>query len=830
MTRFAAFADSSDDDEVANDKSERAPLDEEHSDTDEAPSITSSESSSDLETDDLLPHKSNTLVPDENGDYHYRETRWPLHMGVDAQKMHVMQTSLFRVPEEAAAMRADNAQTSSLQIPLGLNRKHSRDSDGDGLRFEPTQRASFAQDVDPPIYKPTRKYARVDRAESAVVGGEAAMVDAGLAFGRSFRVGWGPCGLLAHPGTICAPNTPVKTTANTSTIFRTLAPIVNSDDLSAKLLQHQLSHSPIDLDDEQIPFANPSSIDLHFSSFAALFPSTDRSFEASLFRLGSALFDLLPLRLGDSVTPDIRTQVTGLRRKAAVSAWLEDTVASSIDSDIRALPSASPATLAFIHLTGNQIKQAAGVAADGGYLKLATLISQAGGDLEFRSDLRLQLDIWRKEHVQSHVEEDVRKVYTLLAGLLSSEDSDEPSDGPGSNPIDLISALDWKRVFGLHLWYSGLVDSTISQVFDAFSDSMKRRKVSIPPPWYIENPSTPQGRWKLPSLPVSPDALYSLMRLHADPSCSLSQVLDPLSFSSSPLDYSLPWHLYIILSRCMGVRDFSDRGEPGITTPGSSQDDVDTTSDGHSPSADLLTNSYASQLEQHGMVQEAVFVLLHIEGSAGRAKVIKDLLARNAHRLDEWTTRGIVGSLRIPMAWVQEAKAIYALHCGNIYDAFELYLSAELFNEAHNLAISKLAPDAIIRNDLQLLASLFRRFEWRANTIDGWHLRGKALLDYSSVLTRLEGIDDLRPIEQEEERDNLARDASKLIGVLPNVLNDRSNTRHSTALATMISALVSVADRARPLSIIDIPSLHVDETVTLQHLQSSLYARFVEII
>lgn len=67
---------------------------------------------------------------------------WARQIGVDAQKMHVMQTSLFRVPEEAAALKALNQPTGrhralNLQPPsLGLNRKHSRDSDGDGLRHD----------------------------------------------------------------------------------------------------------------------------------------------------------------------------------------------------------------------------------------------------------------------------------------------------------------------------------------------------------------------------------------------------------------------------------------------------------------------------------------------------------------------------------------------------------------------------------------------------------------------------------------------------------------------------------------------------------------------
>jgi len=68
----------------------------------------------------------------------------------------------------------------------------------------------------------------------------------------------------------------------------------------------------------------------------------------------------------------------------------------------------------------------------------------------------------------------------------------------------------------------------------------------------------------------------------------------------------------------MRIRDFSDRGDPGA---GARRDEDNTDADdnveGHSPSADLLASGYALQLENLGLLQEAVFVLLHIEGSAG---------------------------------------------------------------------------------------------------------------------------------------------------------------------------------------------------------------------
>jgi nuclear pore complex protein Nup98-Nup96 len=398
--------------------------------------------------------------------------------------------------------------------------------------------------------------------------------------------------------------------------------------MTSKLLQHHLTNSPIEPDDDGIPFAAPSP-SLNFSSFAALFPKTDRSYEASLFRLGQALFDEIHLGLGDSIVVDIRSRVTSIRRRAALSTWLEDAVAPALEADLRFNPSAGTAAIAFTHLTGNQIEKAAAAAMDGGHLKLATLISQAGGDFEFREDLKEQLQIWKDERIDVHIDEEVRKVYTLLAGIVDGVV--EGSKGGGlekCSDVDVAKGLDWKRVFGLHLWFSEPVDPSIAQVFQTYDQLVKdgsQRQVARPVPWYVEQLSSsrapPPSRWKLPSSLPSPDGLFSLIRLHAEPACSLSQVLTPLSFVPSPVDYSLVWHLYIILSRCMGVRDFADRGEPEgrsrVQTDDSDEEQEDDGVEGHSPSADLLASSYALQLEGLGMVQEAVFVLLHIEGSIG---------------------------------------------------------------------------------------------------------------------------------------------------------------------------------------------------------------------
>ena len=70
-----------------------------------------------------------------------------------------------------------------------------------------------------------------------------------------------------------------------------------------------------------------------------------------------------------------------------------------------------------------------------------------------------------------------------------------------------------------------------------------------------------------------------------------------------------------------------------------------------------------------------------------------------------------------------DVQAIYALDSGNVYDAYELYLKAGLYDAAHNIAVLELAPDTVIRQDLILLRELLEPFEGRP--VSGWNERGK---------------------------------------------------------------------------------------------------------
>ncbi|EIW55247.1 uncharacterized protein TRAVEDRAFT_130647 [Trametes versicolor FP-101664 SS1] len=827
--------DDDDDDDDDEEESEEDEVDEELDDEDE-----DEDSEDDARGRTSAPYKSGprdargppgdtTIIP------------WAREIGVDPQKMHVMQTSLFRMPEEERALKALNQPQSRkrLLLPSTLSRKHSRDSEGEGYRADSRQRASFAHDIEPEPYHPSRKYSRVESSASAFSGYEHAYIDAGLSFGRSFRVGWGPGGTLVHLGELCGPASSSKSSANASVIKLSKIPLLSADasDASAqssRLLSHHLSNTVIEEDADGVPFANPS-LRLTFASFVAQFPSTDLSFEPALFRLGHALFDPIDFRFDDVPDVHVRHRIRAIRRKTELSKWLKTAVSSAMDADLRDHLDTKWDRTVFTLLSGYQVERACETAADGGNVKLASLIAQCPGDAEFRADLQEQLEIWRQERIDAHMGEGTRKVYALLAGVADTLKGSGGSGIEQSADVDLARGLDWKRAFGLQLWYGLPMDASLADVFDAYDTLWKegRSNVAPPAPWYAERPDSADSLWKLPREAQHPDALYLLIKLAADPDCNLSEVLSSFSFSPSPTDYRLPWHLYILLSRCLRARDLADRDTSVRRRDQEDDDGVE----GHSPSADLLANSYASQLEQLGMIQEAVFVLLHVEGSAGRVKVIKELLTRSAAKLDDWVTRGLVGSLKIPVAWINEAKAIHALDSGKVYEAYELYLSAGLYNAAHDIAVLELAPDAVIRDDLALLRELFDVFDGRP--VNGWNERGKVFLDYAQALTRLPQLrerlvqgDGALDADETSELDHFSRSVPKLVSILPDVLPDRSNIRHTAAAAEMTTRLVRHLDQIRPVALAQaqIRTPFFGEATRVRNIHSTMYERFLRTI
>ena len=111
------------------------------------------------------------------------------------------------------------------------------------------------------------------------------------------------------------------------------------------------------------------------------------------------------------------------------------------------------------------------------------------------------------------------------------------------------------------------------------------------------------------------------------------------------------------------------------------------------------------------------------------------------------------------------------------------------------------------------------------------HVFIQAFLDYVTVRTRMPALrselsnarvpDAAQALELEE----LSRSIPKLIGILPDVLRDRSDPRHNVALSEMISRLTAELDAVQPLALVSatFPTFH-----TCQVVRRSCYCHTAE--
>ncbi|WFD35581.1 hypothetical protein MCUN1_002437 [Malassezia cuniculi] len=629
--------------------------------------------------------------------------------GAEARKVQVMRASFFGqappttgLPVGGVTEGAWNAPPRQVSVRASVERGASampidEEDEEDAavdelLDREPLEEIGGATaPPPPPIPVVVRPYA-----QTAACGALVAL-DAGLSFGRSFRAGFGPHGAYAWSpelGKLALGRTPTP-----------------GADLE-RLLKIQLDAASIQsVDGVPVAECAPGT---RFATVAAHFSREDRSFSSQLWHLLAALFDPIDLETGDA-TDDVASRIAALRRKAAFSEWLQHAVAGTVQSESRAHVAASrSAELVHSLLSGFQVAQAAEAAVDVGDIRLATLVAQAGGDLETREHVAAQLAVWRDEGTDAYIDRRMRRVYSVLAGDVSD-----------------ASGLDWKRALGMHVWYGTEFEAPLRDAVDAFEAAVRAPGSSTAPPVPHYRVDAQLGSLRERELHAKEerDAMYELLRVAVDPAHPLEAALNARSFGPSAADDSLPWHVYIVLARALRARDFTDAIDAQLAgTPASCG------------SGARLTLAYAAQLEDSGLWQWAAFVLLFLDTAAARAASLQALLARNVESIDAHTSF-LVDTLHIPQAWLWKARAVAAHARGDLYEEHKCLLEAQDLAGALRVAVKELATEAIIRGDQSLLIDLFAPFsaweeaaraEDRSFDLEGWDT-GRMLLDYATL-------------------------------------------------------------------------------------------------
>ncbi|KAJ6833517.1 nuclear pore complex protein NUP96 [Iris pallida] len=372
------------------------------------------------------------------------------------------------------------------------------------------------------------------------------IVDAALFMGRSFRVGWGPNGVLVHTGT------PVGKSRNILSSVITIEKVAidrtvrdGNDKVKEELVDLGFS-SPLDLHKS----LDRESIEVGAGSFRIklqkvvisrpTLPEICRAYigilekqlevsnlstysrlllmhQVTVWELIKVLFSqretggnlqaesdddgedmLLDKR---DVPADIDPEASTFVRRAEFSDWLQDSVCHRVQEEVSCLNDSSDLEHILVRLTGRQLDTAVELAASRGDVRLSILLSQAGGSMVNRDDMARQLNLWRVNGLDfKYIENDRLKLYELLAGNIQGALQD--------------STVDWKRYLGLVMWYQLPPDTSLPVIINTYQQLLGEGRAPNPVPVYVdEGPVEDGADWRLGD---RYDIAYYLMLLHAN--------------------------------------------------------------------------------------------------------------------------------------------------------------------------------------------------------------------------------------------------------------------------------------------------------------------------
>ena len=474
-----------------------------------------------------------------------------------------------------------------------------------------------------------------------------------------------------------------------------------------------------------------------FAHFAALIEGDDpqQVHERLVWRLASCLFDPLDSTYPPGADERTQTYIDNRVRKERLSAFWQSLVRAQAMLQVRKAESKEEEAVAY--LCGHEIADACGALLQGRDFRLATLVAEVGGDETMRRDMRDQLNEWRRLKMLSEFSEPVRVIYELLAGNTSVCEGYTGQLEDRAQPI-VISArfdLDWRRAFGLRLWY-GIQDEEPAQnaVFKYLEDLENHQEGrALPVPWFVEERIRPL--WDDAKHEEREDLLWGLLKvfsgcMEGSDRFALEDIIMPENHQLSPVDFRLAWQLYHMLQK-LQLADFRPAGVDanGIEIP--------------SPKVDQLTADFAWQLEAGGQWVWALFVSMHVLDSDSRLCAIQGLLARQAGELaeeaDDDVFRLLTQKYMVPSKWIWEAKALYARavtqdHAREV----EYLIRASNFEEAHRALVDTVAPQAVIADDMAALGRLLGAFK-DVDCIEKWASGGQVYRDYLTLLQLTSG-------------------------------------------------------------------------------------------
>ncbi|CAA3023852.1 nuclear pore complex NUP96 [Olea europaea subsp. europaea] len=232
-----------------------------------------------------------------------------------------------------------------------------------------------------------------------------------------------------------------------------------------------------------------------------------------------------------------------LMRRAESSCWLQESIYHRVQEEVSSLNEFSDLEHIFLLLTGRQMDDAVELAAFRGNIRLACLLSQAGGSTANCAEVAHQLDLWSKNGMDfNFIEEERVRLLELLSGNIHGA-------------LHGVK-IDWKRFLGLLMWYQLPLDTSLPDVFNTYQMLVNDGRAPNPVPVYIDEDPIEEDTHNWETVERF-NLAYHLMLLHArqeNDFGALKTMFSALASTNDPLDYHMIWHQRVVLKAllCLG--------------------------------------------------------------------------------------------------------------------------------------------------------------------------------------------------------------------------------------------------------------------------------------
>ncbi|KAG9451652.1 hypothetical protein H6P81_011617 [Aristolochia fimbriata] len=581
------------------------------------------------------------------------------------------------------------------------------------------------------------------------------IVDAALFMGRSFRVGWGPNGILVHTGTPVG-NTSYVNGLSSIVLVEKVAinkaiidenneiqdALVNSRFISPLELHKSITHETTDIvvDSVKVKLLKLVCSRLALPEICREYIGViEKQLEVSGLSASTVMYlmhqvmswELVKVLFsereissnskpqhvevdvddGEDMMDDVKDgprdldqEAYPLVRRAEFSYWLQESVCHRVQDEVSSLGDSHDLEHIFLLLTGQQLDSAVELAASRGDVRMACLLSEAGGSMVNRSDMARQLEIWRANGLDFHfIEKERLKLYELLAGNIKGALSD--------------SKIDWKRYLGLLMWYQLPPDAPLSVIMTIYQQLLIERRAPDPIPVYIDEGPVPGApKW-------SPgdrfDFTYYLMLLHANEEKAygfIKTMFSAFASTHDAFDYHMIWHQRALLE---AVGAFTSK-------------------DLH-----VLDMSFVSQLLCIGQCHWAIYVVLHMPPRDDfpyiQSNVIREILFQYC---ECWSSQEIqwkfIEDLGVPSEWMHEALAIYFLYHGDLTLALEHFLQCSNWQKAHSIFMTSVAHTLFFSSKHSEIWRYATAMEEHKSEIANWTLGAGIYIEFYVLKSSLQ--------------------------------------------------------------------------------------------